>query len=284
MKKQIERQRVAGARRVGGGFGKRSLPLAAILLGIGGAAAFGQASTALNLPQTDYLTPTALPHHARAYLNAIGNRLRVAGNERLTMSGRVTDQNGTGAAVFIWEIPGNVTLTRQIPGDQPLTYLANPGAGKLATAPSLAQADLDILETLAHDSHEGFLYAVTQAGGHRLLGTGFRTGNGTLANYKGPFYDICESVSPVPVANNTVRQKWYIFDSVTGLLVKTRYILKRNGVDVATESQFSNWVSQNGQMSPGSIVRTENGKAVFTFTASQTASGPAVNDGLFSTH
>ena len=182
---------------------------------------------------------------------------------------------------MVYELPGNVRLDRQTTPTAPLVYV--PGAG-VSNAASVAQQDLDVLESLAADSHEAFLYSFTESLGHRLLGTRFRTDDGKTPNYQGPYYDIYEATGPSPAANNAVRQKWYFFDSGTHLLAKTRYLVKRSGADVAIESQYSGWTTQNGQPYPAKIVRTENGTAVFTFNAAQGAVGQSAKDGLFPGH
>lgn len=227
---------------------------------------------------SNYLTSSAVPPNARGYLSVLGNRIQISGNERITLVGTVTDRSGTGPAQVVMELPGNVRLDRQLSSGGPLTFSATAG---IVNAASVAQADLDILESLASDSHEAFLYGFGQKIGHRLLGTGFRTDDGKNPNYKGPYYDIYEAVGAVAAANNAVRQKWYFFDTGTMLLAKTRYLLKRSGAELTVETQFTNWVSQKGQALPGQIVRTENGTAVFTFKTAQSTVGPVLADGLF---
>jgi len=257
------------------------------LIGTAGVAAglFGQTAvpvaTALKLAPSSYLTPTAVPPNAQIYFRAIGNRLQVPGNERMTLTGTTTDQHGTGAAVLVWQLPGNVSLTRQAAPSAPLDY--TPGGG-VVNASALAQSDQDILEDLSSGTHEAFLYSFTLKVGHRMLGTSFRTDNGKTPNYTGPYYDIYEFFGPVAAANNAVRQKWFYFDGATGRLTKVRYLVNRNGADLTVEDQYSNWTTQNGLPSPGQIVRTENGTAVFTFKAALAAFGPALNDSVFPVH
>ena len=241
----------------------------------------GQTGVTAKLPQSAYLTPTALPPDAQGYLKVLGNRLQVAGNERITLIGTTTDKRGTGTAQLVAQLPGNVRLDRQTAPGSALVYVVGTG---VSNSSSLPQEDLDVLESLAADTHEAFLYGFTQQLGHRLLGARFRTDDGKTPDYQGPYYDIYEATGPNPAANNALRQKWYFFDSGTHLLVKTRYLVKRSGTDVAVESQYSNWTNQNGQQFPGQIVRTENGAAVFTFKVAKGAVGAAANDGLFSGH
>jgi len=244
---------------------------------------FGQVTTTAPVavsPGT-YIAPTALPPDARDYLRAIGTHVQTPGKGRMTLTGTTADQHGAGTAQFVWQAPGNVRLDRQTAPAVPLVFTPTSG---VQSAASLAQADLDLTENLAADSQEGFLYTFTQNAGRRLLGRRFRTDDGKTPNYQGPYYDIYEVHGAVPAANNAVRQKWYVFDNTTKLLVKTRYLIKRNGSDLAVECQYSNWVTQGGEAYPGQIVRTENGAAVFTFKTAQGVFGTPPNDALFPAH
>ncbi len=233
------------------------------------------------LSQGNYLTASALPPAAGKYLRALGDRLSVRGSERVTLVGTATDQRGTGPAQLIWELPGNVRLDRQTNAAVPLIFATASGA---LNASALSQPDRDLLENLAFDTQEAFLYSFRKPFGHRLLGTRFRADDGKSKDYNGPFYDLYEILGAVPVAQNVVRQKWFFFDSATGLLVKARYLVQRGGPDVAVEAQFGNWANQGGKMFPAKIIRTENGTAVFTFQATQGTVGPAVADGAFGGH
>jgi hypothetical protein len=238
-------------------------------------------SATLKLAPSSYLTPTALPPNAQIYLRAIGNRLQSPGNERMTLTGTTTDPHGTGAAVLVWQLPGSVSLTRAASPNAAIVFLPTSGA---VNASALAQADQDVLEDLSSGTHEAFLYSFTQKLGHRLLGTRFRTDDGKTPNYTGPYYDIYENFGAVPAANSAVRQKWFYFDSATGLLMKVRYLVNRGGADLTVETQYSGWTTQNGQPYPAQIVRTENGAAVFTFKTGLAAFGPALNDAVFAGH
>lgn len=256
--------------------------------GLNGQTAAPAAPATVKLSAADYLTPLSVPPNARLYLVALGNRIQIAGNERLTLAGTVTDHLGTGTAQLVWQLPGSVRLDRQTSPSASLVFVAGSAVGSAAgsgvqNASAVPQADLNILETVAADAQEAFLYTFRQKAGHRLLGARFRADDGKTPNYQGPYYDIYESTGQVPAANNAVRQKWYFFDSTSHLLAKARYLIGSAGATVTVESQYSNWTTQNGQAFAGKIIRTENGAAVFTFTATQGVVGPAVKDGLFPT-
>jgi len=229
---------------------------------------------------SSYLTPGALPPNAREYLPALGKRLQVPGSERVTLIGTATDAKGTGPAQFIWELPGNLRLDRQTSPGGPLVYQY----GAKGPAAGTPQADADLIESLASDSHEAFLVSFAEKTGHRLLATHLRVPTGSPGPYQGPFYDVFEVLGPVAAAGNSIRQKWYFFDDSTRLLAKTRYLIRRNGADITVECQYSNWTTQQGQTYPRQIRRTENGTAVFTLTVNQGVISPAVGDGIFNGH
>jgi hypothetical protein len=89
----------------------------------------------------------------------------------------------------------------------------------LSKASVLSDSDLGILESLANDSGEAFLYAYMHGHAQRFLGGRFRTDNGKTANYAGPWYDIYESVAPDKAATLVLpaTQKFYHFDSISKL-------------------------------------------------------------------
>ena len=114
---------------------------------------------------------------------------------------------------------------------------------------------------------------------YRFLTGTVRADDGKTPNYKGPWYDVHVSIGKSRSQPGTpVRNKTFYFDSTTKVLVRTQYVLP-DGRNVST--QFSNWQTVNGQSTPGQIVRKENGVVVLSFNASAAATGPLVNDTLF---
>jgi hypothetical protein len=67
------------------------------------------------------------------------------------------------------------------------------------------------------------------------------------------------------------RGKRYCFDSRTALLHYVRYQEDAGSGAGMLETRFEDWRSADGQMIPGRITRTRDGKEVFQFQAQQVA-------------
>lgn len=232
-------------------------------------------------PLPSYVGQGLVPSQVREHLLVLGDRIQKPGKERSTLVGTFTDKNGTGSAQLVWEVPGRLRFDRSSGPSNPLIVDSASGAMNGA---SMAQSDLGILESVFDDSAEMFLYGFLQGHAHRFLGARFRTDDGRTANYRGPLYDIYETVAPVRAAGGPQRQKFYYFDSQTKLLTKTRYVILRGSTQLPVSTEFGNWITSGGQAFPGQIVRKENDVAVFTFIVSSASAGPTPNDGLFPKH
>jgi hypothetical protein len=237
-------------------------------------------STKASVVPPAYVAITLVPSVAGDYLRAFGKRIQQPGLERTTLTGTYSDASGgSGAARLVWEVPGRLRFDR---ADKPASVLIYDNVTGLANASSFSPAELNILESLLNDSAEWFFYGFIRGDAHRYYGGRFRTDNGKTPDYQGPYYDIHQVMTPVPVQpGSPSRSKLFYFDSVGKLLVKTQYT-DSSGVSVATEA--SGWTSSAGQSFPGNIVRRESGMAVFTFTVSSAAAGPSVSDGTFPGH
>lgn len=228
--------------------------------------------------QFTYVVPAMLPSPAMASLNALGSRLIVAGLERITLAGTYADSGGTHAAQLVWQAPGSVYFAEQ-GASTPL--ILNSATG-LVNGSAMTSAQSNILESLLDDGMETFLYGFQRGAGVRYLGGLFRADGLTTPGYQGPWYGIYTVAAPVQAQpDHPSRLKSYYFDSKTGLLAKTVYLVSGNGSNTAVTTEFSNWTSTAGQSFPGMITRTENGTTVFTFRISSATVGPTVNDGLF---
>jgi len=119
------------------------------------------------LRASDYLQPQQLPRAVQPYQQALGDRLRVPGRERVTSLGTFTDARGTSPAVLSWELPGRLRFERSSTGDRVIQAGA---AGLVATAiqATLSEAEENLVDSLLHDR-------ITMAKGHRvtfILGAG----------------------------------------------------------------------------------------------------------------
>jgi len=226
-----------------------------------------------------------VPSNVREYLIALGDRIQKPGKERLTLTGTSSDARYAAApAKLVWEVPGRLRFDRAASGAPSLIF---DNVSGLANAASLSDSDLGIVESLLNDSAEGFLYGYWQQGhAHRFLGGRFRTDNAETPNYSGPWLDIYESVASTnaPTTALAPTQKFFQFDSVSKLLVRATYMIVRNGQKVPISTEYSGWTLNNGQATPGNIIRLENGALVFTFNVTTAAVSPSANDGTFPGH
>jgi len=233
----------------------------------------GTPSTQPAVTRTNFVNIAAVPSPVRAFIQAFGDRILKAGNERTTLVGTYTDAKGSTPATLTWQVPGELRFDRT--GAASLIY----AAGTVQNAASISSADLNVLESLLDDSAESFFYGFMRGDAHRLIGRRYRADDGTTPNYQGPWYDIyIRSASALAQSGAPLRQSFCFFDSQTKLLAKVQYDLP-NSTKVLTE--FTNWITTNGQSFPGQIVRKENDAVVFTFKITGAVASPAVTDGVF---
>lgn len=225
---------------------------------------------------SDYIAPTRLPSGPRECLMALGDRIQKPGKERLTLIGSHTEGKSAVVAQLTWEVPGRIRYDRN-----GTVSLISDTSGVLNAIP-LAAADQDILESLLFDTAETFLYGFVKGRAQRPLGRRFRADDGKALNYAGPWFDIYQAfVTVVTSTGSPVRQKHFYFDSDTQLLTKTTYVINRGSKDVSVTTEFNKWSNNNGQTTPGQIVRREGGVTVFTLDVISAAVVAKSDDGLF---
>ena len=127
---------------------------------------------------------TPLPNHVFGLLVAHGDRLQMPGNERLTLSGTLTDAAGVHTATVTAEIPGKVLV--QISGAASKT-LRFDGNLPSTDGAALAGGDQDLLESFQADVAENFFFSFGRSASVRFLGGRYRTDGGTSKNYTGPW-------------------------------------------------------------------------------------------------
>jgi hypothetical protein len=237
----------------------------------------GQTSISPASQTNSYINPGLLPAPARPVLSALGSRLARPGNERITLSGKITDKATTANARIVWEVPGRFRFDRDDQPGSALIFDDVKGPNK-AFSPSEA----DTLESLFEDGSETFLYALQRGSSFRLLGGWFRADDGKAANYKGPWFDVYEFVtasSTQPGAPK--RNKIFLVDSQTKLLAKVEYW---SSPSVRITTEFSQWTKSQGESFPFKIVRKENGIPVLTIDVVSANTSPAGSDGVFPGH
>jgi hypothetical protein len=238
---------------------------------------FGQTQPAQTSVSNTQIFPPQFPIQVVAKVAAMGNRLQVPGQERIVMTGTLT-QSGTNSSVKIsYQLPNLFRI------DETGRSFGFSGSGNWDSGGSLAAADQDLMESFLDDSSEATFYALLHTAGLRVLATQVPMAAGTTSSYTGPWSDIFDVMGPSQArSDHAPRQKHYYFDSQTQLLSEVRYRILRSGATVEVKSQRSNWTKVNGQAVPGTIARIENGQTVFTFTANSTTLSAAASDGTFS--
>jgi hypothetical protein len=226
-----------------------------------------------------YLTTGRVPSAAHDFLTALGDRMQKPGSERVILEGNWVDSTGSSPAKVTWEAPGSLRLDRSRPGAAPLTLTKRAGDSRVA---QVSTTDSALLESLLDDRAESMLYSLSTGAASRFLGARFRSDGGKTTDFSGPWYDIYEvSGTVVSAGSGLTRQKYYCFNSDTKLLELVTYVLNREGTKVTVTTRYGRWTTQNGQPFPGTIIREENGTAVFTFQVRSGATAAASQDGLF---
>jgi hypothetical protein len=226
-----------------------------------------------------YLRKGHLNAAYREFLNAVGNRFEVPGQERLQLTGNITyaagGQNTTSPLQITLEFPGKLRADGQ-------GTLISTGGDPWKSNGQANKNDTDLIESLINDSMEYFLMGQSQGAPVRLLGLRAFVKNSTIPNTTARHYDVYRTVDRVQASGQTHKTiKLYCFDSVTHLLERIAYTSQSGGSTVRIETVYSGWQSVQQQKVPLQIARYENGNAVFTFTVTAAALSAAAPDHLF---
>jgi len=221
------------------------------------------------------LTPYGVPPPVQSVLQGLGDRLRKPGKERVVVDGTLTDASGDAQVTLVRELPNRLRLDGTGTNARHIMFDGNRSAGRSG---ELSNGDLAIIESLAPDTQESFLYSVAHGAACLLLGRRVGTADGS-----GPYDDVFELSAAESDQNKSLAgPKLYFFDSTTKLLRVVRYRRQTISGDSLVETKFSNWTMVGGQLVPSTIQRTENGAEVFSFRSRSTALTPTVADGAFS--
>jgi hypothetical protein len=213
------------------------------------------------------IPPASVWTAVQPYLIAAGDRYYKPGHERVVATGTIV--RGAAAAVPVqvtWEFPGKVQIEES--GSITTYNSASPNQ------PNRSSAQMDTLETLVEDTIDGFLTAHAGNAGTHVIGRGFQ-----VDGHPGQFLDIIRLTAKSgvrPSATTTIKE--YQMDSRSRLLAVTAY---HTATNVAVAVSFSNWQNTQGQLLSKTIVRSENGVAVFTLNFITVAYSAAANDGKF---
>jgi len=260
------------------------MPLGFVSIALRGIA-FSLLSCILAFPQTPVIPekPTAgsyaTPLHLLSYRNALGDRFEKPGSERTIYTGSLREGAPAIATVVTAELPNRIRIQQSGAAAKVIAF----DGSRLSSR--LVEADEDLLETLFGDSPELFFYSLGRTAAWRLIGQNARLDDGRSPVYTGPREDIFQHIDrPTFRAAGITRQKHYYFDSKSLLLSRVRYrIRKAGGADVLVETRYSDWRKVGSQMLPARIERLEDGKARFTFEATEVRTSPAIVDTAFAT-
>lgn len=244
-----------------------TLPLACLL---------GQAQTTTWLTNgTAYIGPTDLPQSLAPSLQVMGSRMTGATTALMSLTGSITDSNGTRAAAIVIQAPGYLAYREG--STRAITYN---GSQFSTLSGSLSTSDEQVAESfLAHFPDTVFLQFAA-GGGWRRIGNRFRNVAGNSPTYTGPYWTLW-AFSPKNRAGLTRGQalQQEIFVAVneqTGLIDEVRVVTNTAPkVQNVIETQFNKWAQSGGQWFPGQIVRLENGKQVLSFQTQTGAVGSA---------
>jgi hypothetical protein len=220
--------------------------------------------------------PQSFPVQLSGKVAAMGTRLQVPGQERVVLTGTLTQSSATSSVKVYYQLPNQFRI------DETGSSFGFSGTGNWDSGGTLAAADEDMLETFLDDSSEATFYALLHTASLRVLATQVPMAAGTTSSYTGPWSDIFDVMGRSQArSDHAPRQKHYYFDSQTRLLSEVRYRILRSGARVEVKSQRSNWTTVNGQAIPGTITRIENAQTVFTFSATSISLSAAASDGTF---
>ncbi len=136
-----------------------------------------------------------------------------------------------------------------------------------------------MLETLAYDTADGFLFSLADGHAPRIRGYAFIVGSepgfgGTV--------DIHEVVQTVRSRRNALQvAKHFEFDTRTGLLRRVRYQTLRRGQPVRVEVEYSDYVAVNSQPLAKRVLRREGTGVILDLTITSAETQPMQNDNAF---
>jgi hypothetical protein len=216
-----------------------------------------------------YHSPAQIPAGVHDQYVALGNRVQKPGNERITLTGTLTDSFGASVVQVVIELGGKLSVTWVGKPGQKVIFN---GANSLVGGNIAASADL--LEAFVDDLPETMMWSIASGTGVRVLGQRFPDASGGLCDY----FDV--PTLGKAAKKQTAATKRYCFDSKTRLLRSVRY-MGAPAQGQTTVTQFGNWMGVNGQAVAGNVVRLQNGIQVFQFQAQTAAVSPGVADSTF---
>jgi hypothetical protein len=221
-----------------------------------------------------------LPDNFASTLQKMGGRMMDASVAQIALTGTTTDSNGSRAAQILIQAPGLMSYTE---GTNVALAFDGTQFNTSGQVPSNQEA---ILESFLAHFPDSVCLQLASGGIWRRLGSHFKTVAGNPTNYTGPYWTVwaySPAVRAGLTAGKALQQSLYIaLDESNWLIAEVRVVTKSaSGPPTVVETQFNNWVQQNGQWCPGQIVRLEGGKQTLSFQTAQCTAGPAAAAATF---
>ena len=215
-----------------------------------------------------------LPDFAGA-LQRMGGRMMSASKANVAVTGTVTDANGSRPATITVQAPGYLRY-QESSTSRVLTFNGSAFSNKSG---KIDAADTPVIESLLTNFPDAVFLQLARKGLLRRIGSGFRTDDGTTANYQGPWwtlYAFAPRAWPGLAIGQPLQQDMLVaIDQSNGLLSEVRVVHNFGQTSQhVTQTQYSGWFQQLGQWYPGKIVRLEDGQQVLSFQSSQASVGP----------
>jgi hypothetical protein len=226
------------------------------------------------LSSGNLIVPSALPDNFAATLQKMGGRMMNASVAQVTLTGTTTDSKGSRAAQIVVQAPGFMSYRE---GTSLALTFNGTQWGTSGPVPSNQEA---ILESFLAHFPDVVCLQIAGGGIWRRLGSHFRTVAGNPSSYAGPYWTMWEfspTTRPGLTAGQALQQNVFVaIDESSWLISEVRVVTKAaSGPPTVIETQFNNWVQQNGQWCPGQIVRLEGGQQVLSFQTAQCSAGVA---------
>ena len=227
--------------------------------------------------------PNDLTQDFAAALQKQGGRMASLGVANVTVTGTVTDANGSRLAKITVQAPGY--LRYEEPGTS--RVLTFDGSTFSSKSGRIAAGDTPTVESLMAGFPDMIFLQLARKGLLRRVGSGFRTDNGKNPNYAGPWWTV-SAFSPAVwqgLSKGQPLQKDMLIaiDESSWMLSEVRVTENPGAANQeVTQTQYSGWFQQSGQWFPGKIARLESGREVLRFEAQQASVGPQVDSSLIS--
>lgn len=230
---------------------------------------------------TSFVSPKDLPPLLETSLQIMGGRMMSPDKAQVTLTGTMTDGNGSRAGQITVQAPG--LLSYREGQTRALTF---DGSQPKSKSGQFTADDEKVFESLLAHFPDAVFLQVATGGTWRRIGSHFRTDDGTTTNYTGPYWTL-SAFSPKArqglTSGKALQQSIFIaLDEQTGLLGEVRIVLNQGAnQQTVTQTQFSNWIQQGDQWFPGEIVRLENGNQVLSFQTQQASVGVSAAPAAF---